>query len=260
MKKQMLLGASFIAVAPSMAQFAAAAPAAPAPAVVPPYNWTGFYGGFAAGYGWGHSHQSDPGTGATGSAGASGPMGPTGPMGPIGATGASGGIGGDGSYSVHGGLAGGTVGYNWQYGPWVIGLEGDYSWANISGSSNACGLNFGLPHNCGTTLESFGTVRGRIGYPLGATGNWLPYVTGGLALGELKAWDSLTPASGSDFRTGWTAGGGVETALTPNWTFKLEYLYFNLGNRQMFDIVPGVPESVSLQGNIVRAGINYKFR
>jgi opacity protein-like surface antigen len=153
----------------------------------------------------------------------------------------------------------GTLGYNWQQSAWVYGIEGDYSWADVSGSSNTCGTGAVPFHACGTKLESFGTLRGRIGYAMGATGNWLPYVTGGLAVGKLQAWDLLAGASGSDFRAGWTVGAGLETALTRNWTFKVEYLYVDLGSRQMFDIAPGVPETVSFTANIVRAGIDYKF-
>jgi opacity protein-like surface antigen len=165
----------------------------------------------------------------------------------------------DGSYDVQGGLIGGTLGYNWQQGPWVFGIEGDYSWADISGSSNTCGAGSGLPHSCGTKLESLGTARGRIGYATGATGTWLPYVTGGLAFGELNAWDNLIGVSGSDFRTGWTLGGGIETAFAPNWTFKVEYLYVDFGSQQMFNVAPGVPETVSFTANVIRAGINYEF-
>jgi len=164
---------------------------------------------------------------------------------------------GSGSYGVSGGFIGGTAGYNWQAGPWVLGVEGDYSWANIAGSSGSCG--FAPAHGCGTALESFGTLRGRVGYALGYRGTWLPYVTGGLAVGEVHAWDALTPASGSAFRAGWTLGAGFETVLAPNWTFKLEYLYMDLGSAHLFDIVPGVPETVSFRDNIFRIGINYKF-
>jgi opacity protein-like surface antigen len=130
---------------------------------------------------------------------------------------------------------------------------------NISGSSNTCGATSPSPHACGTKLDSLGTFRGRIGYAMGATGNWLPYVTGGLAVGELNAWDSLFPASGSDFRAGWTVGGGVEVGITRNWTAKIEYLYVDLGSQQMFNIVPGVPETVSFTANIIHGGINYRF-
>ena len=138
------------------------------------------------------------------------------------------------------------------------GIKGDYSWADVSGSSSTCGAVSGIPHPCGTRLESFGTVRGRIGYTVGI-GYWLPYITGGLAMGEVKAWDSLTGASGSQFRAGWTVGGGVEVALAPHWTVGLEYLYADLGKRQTFDIVPGVPENVSFSASFIRATIGYKF-
>ena len=206
---------------------------APAPIVAPLYNWTGPYIGIAGGYGWGHSDQTDPGR-------------------PPNA--------GNGSYSLTGGILGGTLGYNWQQGPWVFGVEGDYSWADISGSSNTCGLAPSVtPHSCGSKIESLGTLRGRIGYAMGATGNWLPYVTGGLAVGEVNAWDSLLSQSGSDFRAGWTVGGGVEVGITRNWTAKIEYLYVDLGSQQMFNIVPGVPETVSFTANIIRGGINYRF-
>jgi hypothetical protein len=75
-------------------------------------------------------------------------------------------------------------------------------------------------------------------------------VTGGLAVGELHAWDALTPSSGSAFRAGWTIGAGIETVLAPNWTFKFEYLYMDLGSAHLFDIVPGIPETVSFRDNI----------
>jgi outer membrane immunogenic protein len=54
-------------------------------------------------------------------------------------------------------------------------------------------------------------------------------------------------------------GAGVEVGVERNWTFKVEYLYVDLGSRQMFNVVPGVPETVSFTANIVRAGFNYKF-
>jgi outer membrane immunogenic protein len=94
---------------------------------------------------------------------------------------------------------------------------------------------------------------------MGWGGTWLPYVTGGLAVGEVHAWDALAPASGSAFRVGWTIGAGIEAALSQNWTFKVEYLYMDLGSANLFDIVPGIPESVSFRDNIFRIGINYKF-
>lgn len=206
-----------------------------------PDNWSGGYVGISGGGGFGHSNQTDLGGPGLGGGGGGG-----------------GGVG-DGSYSVNGGLLGGTIGYNWQAGRWVYGFEGDYSWADVSGRSDTCGLSAGNPHPCGTKLSSLGTLRGRVGYAAGATGNWLLYATGGLAVGEVGGWDALMPASGGMLRAGWTAGAGVETVIAPRWTVKAEYLYVDLGKAQLFDIQPGIPETVSFNAHIIRAGINYKL-
>jgi outer membrane immunogenic protein len=227
----------------------AAIGAAPAFAAPPSgvFNWTGPYGGIEGGGAWGHSSQTDDGL----------PPSPPPPPPPPPPTTCVDDDCGSGSFAVDGGFIGGTLGYNWQTGPWVLGIEGDYSWANITGSSSTCG--FAPPHGCGTTLDSFGTLRGRVGYAASWDGAWLPYITGGLAVGELHAWDALTPSSGSAFRAGWTVGAGVEAAINRNWTFKLEYLYMDLGSAQLFNIVPTVPETVSFTANVLRIGINYKF-
>ena len=222
------VGATFAAHAADLAVKAPIAPSA--------YSWTGSYGGIAGGYGWGHSDQTDSGI----------PVVP--PLVPR-----------DGSYPVRGGLFGGTLGYNWQQRPWVLGLEGDLSWADITGHSDLCGPLTATPLPCGTKLDALGTFRGRAGIAVGAAGNWLLYATGGLAVGRIHGWDALTPASGDVWRAGWTVGAGIETTLAPNWTAKLEYLYVDFGNAQVFNVVPGVSESVGLSANILRAGINYRF-
>ncbi|MGA8950151.1 MAG: outer membrane beta-barrel protein [Xanthobacteraceae bacterium] len=126
-------------------------------------------------------------------------------------------------------------------------------------ASNICGANSSAPHACGADMQSFGTLRGRIGYAVGSNGGWLPYVTGGLAVGDIKSWDAFWPASSSDFRAGWTIGGGIETILAANLTFKLEYLYADFGHWQAFDVVPGTPETVNFRTNIFRGGIDYAF-
>jgi outer membrane immunogenic protein len=220
-----VLGASSAQAASSMAQGTS--------------NWTGSYGGLEGGFGGGHSDQTDPGV----------------PVLPPATTDE----GEDGHYSAKGGLIGAAFGHNWQQGFTVFGLEGDFSWANISGRSDVCGPATVTPHPCGTKLDALGTFRGRAGYVTGANGNWLLYATGGLAVGDVRGWDSLTPAFGSDWRAGWTVGAGVETAFAPNWSAKLEYLYVDLGNAPVFNVVAGVPESVGLTASIVRAGLNYRF-
>jgi outer membrane immunogenic protein len=199
--------------------------------------WSGPYVGLSVGYGSGHSSQTDLGI-------------PTGPP-PI-PPGSS-----DGHYSLGGGLLGGTFGYNCQQSRWVFGVEGDYSWADINGSSSTCGTGGVTPHPCGTSLDSFGTLRGRVGYAIEPAGSILPYVTGGLSVGNVRGWDSLTPASGSSFRAGWNVGAGVEAMIAPRWTAKLEYLHTDLGRGHLFDVVPGVPETVSFRADVVRIGVNY---
>jgi opacity protein-like surface antigen len=256
---------------------------------VPFVSWSGPYAGLNAGYAGGHSDQTDrgfPASVAPASAAGSAPA-ATSPTVPsyyfesdgAGTTTTYGGgaviknastltltnttvspgvitVTGDGHYSVGGGLIGGTLGYNWQRGRWVFGIEGDYAWADVAGHSSACGSN---PHPCGTSLDSLGTFRGRIGYAVGSTGSLLPYLTGGAAFGNVRGWDSLMSASGTSVRPGWTAGAGIEAMITPQWTAKLEYLHSDFGGSQLFDIVPGIPETVDLRIDSVRVGLNYRF-
>ena len=191
-----------------------------APGVAVP-NWTGVYGGLSGGYSGGHSDQTDTGVLVL----------PTDVEEEE-----------DGRYSMRGGLLGGTFGYNWQQNSAVFGLEGDISWADISGRSNVCGPTGPTPHPCGTDLNALGTFRGRMGFATGPNGSWLLYGTGGLAVGYVRGWDALTPASGNDWRAGWTVGLGVEAAFAPNWSAKLEYLYADLGRAPVFNVVPGFPK------------------
>jgi outer membrane immunogenic protein len=157
-----------------------------------------------------------------------------------------------GGFNVSGGVIGGTAGVNWQLGHAVLGLEGDVDWSNLKGSatSTLC------PAGCTTSNDWLATVRGRAGY---AFDRFLPYVTGGLAVGDIK---TSTPgfAGGSQTNAGWTAGGGVELALTNNWTAKAEYLHVDLGNMNCgFSCGVVANNSVSLKSDMVRGGVNFRF-
>ena len=155
------------------------------------------------------------------------------------------------SNSPSGGMIGGTAGYNWQGAgsPWVFGLEGDIDWTNLK-DSTACG---GL--NCQTKNNWFGTVRGRVGY---AFDRFLPYFTGGLAIGDIEA--NRTGFIGSkDTNAGWTIGAGIEGVIAGNWTAKVEYLYADLGDTTCSAGACGVATNVDLTVNVVRAGLNYRF-
>jgi outer membrane immunogenic protein len=219
-------------------------------AAYPPLRWDGFHAGPQGGDGWGQQSQSGgrfvpsiiiitictsfcDGTGVA-----------------------------DGSYKLSGGLVGGTVGYDWQNGRYVFGLEGDGSWADISGSGT-CGFGGVAPHPCGGSVRALGTVRARLGYDLGNVSPWgggvLAYATGGLAVGDVHAWDSLLGTSGDKTAAGWTVGAGLEAMFAPNWSVKLEYLHVDLGNPAVFTAIPPNPEHVSTHFDVVRLGLNYHF-
>ncbi len=194
---------------------------APVYAPAPPFSWTGFYVGINGGGAWGRSDFDFAGART-------------------------------GGFDVSGGLVGGTIGYNYQTGPFVLGIEGDINWTSIRGSTPCLVGAF----SCETKNDWLGTARGRIGY---AFDRFMPYVTGGLAVGNIKA-DIPGLGSGSDTKAGWTVGGGLEYALYGNWTVKAEYLRVDLGT---FDcgLACGVvtPTNVKFDTNIVRAGVNFRF-
>jgi outer membrane immunogenic protein len=151
-----------------------------------------------------------------------------------------------------GGLVGGTAGYNWQFGSAVVGVEGDIDWANLKGTntSTLC------PAGCSTSDSWLSTVRGRVGYAFGGV---LPYVTGGLAVGDIRA---ATPgfAGATDTNAGWTVGGGLEFALPGNWSAKAEYLHVDLGRFNCgANCAVAATDNVSMHDDIIRAGVNYRF-
>jgi outer membrane immunogenic protein len=192
-----------------------------APPMAPVFSWTGFYLGINGGGAFGRSDWTSI----------------------------------PGRFDVSGGLIGGTLGYNWQTGPVVFGLEGDADWADISGST-AGGTCAGLP--CRTRSDFLATARGRLGY---AFDRFMPYITGGVAFGNIKAtYPGFTKVD--DTNAGWTVGGGVEFAFAPQWSAKVEYLHVDLGS---VDCVAGTAcflaagDNVNLKEEVVRGGINYRF-
>jgi outer membrane immunogenic protein len=200
--------------------------APPVPYVDLPFSWTGFYIGINGGYGFGHSSWSDPLVGTD-----------------------------SGRFHTNGALLGGQLGYNWQMGNVVLGLETDADWANLTGSGTGgvCIADGGGA--CQTRQDWLGTTRARIGY---AFGRWLPYVTGGAAYGDIKA--DQTNGTSTATRFGWTAGGGVEYSLDRNWSAKVEYLHLDLGTAGFFSAANGATNlSVPAIDNVVRAGINYHW-
>ncbi len=188
-------------------------------------NWSGFYVGLQGGYGWGNPDYLVPSTGF------------------------------DHSWSAAGGVVGGMAGYNYQISNIVIGLQGEYNAANITGSQ----VNT-LGHLQSASLDSFGSVDGRVGL---AWDRALLYGIGGVAFGNPRqtftAGGSTSFSGGQD--TGWDIGGGVEYRLMAGWTARAEYRHYDFGSVtvQPDGVVLGLPHTQKETADLARVGIAYTF-
>jgi outer membrane immunogenic protein len=246
MKKLLMATVGLVALGASAASAAdlAARPYTKAPALPPApiYTWTGFYLGVQGGGGWGRSDEvyfNAPNTAA---------------------------FVGTQNYDTSGGFVGGVAGYNWQSGAFVVGIEGDYHWADINGRSTV--INVGPP-NLGDTyftkLRGFGDIKGRVGY---AAGPVLWFVSGGAAVGDIQhRYDAaLNGGAGNTFvqndtRWGWTVGAGAEYMFAQNWSAKVEYNYIDLGKSTINYAAP--PTTIRSEWtdtfHTIKAGVNYHF-
>ena len=233
----MLAGAG-VAVAADLPYILPKAP----PPIQRVYDWTGFYVGVNVGGGWSNAKSSF--SVAPGPAFASV------------------------DNSLPGAVGGGQVGYNWQSGAMVLGVEADFQASSLKGGLDApCPplICTGLVASFNQKMPWFGTARGRVGY---ASDGWMIYATGGYAYSRLET-DAFASAGGvsasasvSETRSGWTAGGGIEVALSRNWTAKVEYLYLDFGTHNRTWTVPGIVvinDAGKLNANVARAGVNYRF-
>lgn len=187
----------------------------------PVYSWSGVYGGISGGYAWGKNEVLNQ-------------------------------VGGvSQSVSPSGGFGGVQLGYNYQFSPnWLIGGEIDMSFGDISDTGPT------IPA-ARSKFDAFGTARTRFGY---VQNNWLLYGTAGAIWLQDKTSivvPGSTIASVSGYHVDWVFGGGVEYAVDPRWSWKLEYLYAPFGRN--FDFGEGPNESRKPTLNIVRVGLNYKF-
>jgi len=192
-----------------------------------PFSWTGFYAGINGGYAWGQSSWSDPAVGAS-----------------------------SGNFNTSGGLIGGQLGYNWQTGALVLGIETDADWMSVKGSTagvgGVCADGGG---QCQTQQSWVGTTRARVGY---AFDRWLPYVTGGVAYGNIQAVQPTGTTTNTN--VGWAAGGGLEYGIDRNWSAKFEYLHIDLGTAAFMGAASGTSTlAVPVTNELVRVGINYHW-
>ena len=228
MKKLLLASAALIVLssAAAAADLAGAPVYTKAPIINPGVNWTGFYIGAMGGYGWSDHVRVTVGGVTTTETGD----------------------------DINGGFAGGTIGYNWQTGSWVFGLEADGAWADLSNSVSSLGVTVT------DRIDAFGTVTGRIGYASGAT---LFYAKGGYAWADNELSASVagfgTVFSESHLHSGWTLGGGLEYLFTHNWSGKLEYMYADYDSQTyVAGLTPG-GVGFGAAVHTVKAGVNYHF-
>jgi outer membrane immunogenic protein len=206
-----------------------APPPSPAPVFVPPaFTWTGFYLGGNFGGGWSSTTFTDNLTG-----------------GAVTATNA-------------GWLGGGQVGFNYQFGAAVVGVEATFDWSSLGVNPPAWTVA-GLTSTASLSTKWVTTAAARLGYAADralfygkAGGGWV----GNSATISTSTGASLTT---SNTNSGWLVGGGLEYAFTPNWTGKLEYDY--LGLQGWTATSPIVADSVNVkrQLNIFTVGFNYKL-
>jgi outer membrane immunogenic protein len=157
-------------------------------------------------------------------------------------------------------LGGGQVGYNWQSGNWVFGVELDGQGTSQDATWNGT-VGGGGTVSQATSLPWFMTARGRVGYAFAPM--WMVYVTGGGAWGEVKS-VVTAPAPGPGTTTwdttrgGWVIGAGVEGAINRQWSWKAEYLHVDLGSGStvLFGIAPA---SLGVTNDIGRVGVNFRL-
>jgi outer membrane immunogenic protein len=177
----------------------------------------------------------------------------------------------DSDLDLNGFIAGGQIGCNfWQNDRWVLGIEGQASWADFDEGRDFTGpFAAGDLRRLRTENDIIGSIAARFGYAFGATGQTLWFVKGGAAFVHHRhiADISIDPVAfvvsetDRDLRWGWMVGTGFEQALSGNWSIKAEY-NFSQFQRRDFDLcLAGVCESFDARHHmhVVKVGINYRF-
>ena len=241
--KKLVLAASLVVFGTAAASAADLAPSyykAPPPMLSPLYDWSGFYAGINGG--WGTSHNCWTRTATAGAA-----------VLPV----------SEGCHDASGGTVGGQLGYRWQAGPWVFGLEAQGNWADFRGSNTS--LLFGGLATNRTKIDAFGLFTGQVGY---AWNNVLAYVKGGAAVTDNR-FDGLstiggfvTDTAGSNTKWGGTVGAGIEYAFAPNWSAAVEYDHLFMGSDNYAFNTAGLAtrnESIKQDADLVTVRVNYRF-
>jgi outer membrane immunogenic protein len=231
MKKMLLVTASLVALgaaAPAVAADLAARPYTKAPPMVQAaYDWSGFYIGLNGGGATSHKCWNF-----------------------------FGGVS-EGCHDATGGTVGGQVGYRWQQGPIVFGVEAQGNWADFSGD-NASQVILGDRNR--TKIDAFGLFTGQIGY---AFNNVLLYAKGGAAVTDTKYDVFAVPGglllgSNSNTRWGGVVGAGVEYGFASNWSVGFEYDHLFM-DRQTVTFPFLQSDSIKQDVDLFTARVNYRF-
>lgn len=159
--------------------------------------------------------------------------------------------------SVSGFLGGGQAGYNWQSGAFVFGVEIDFDGISLSNNNNHPWSSYWRYDNNGAFLFD---ATARLGYAMGPA---LFYAKGGYAYIDadvnLHPYSSYYYNNTSTGLNGWTIGGGVEYLMSPSWSLKAEYLYFDFGkvDQTIYGYTYGINHQLEI--NTFKAGLNYHF-
>ncbi|HUI21129.1 MAG TPA: outer membrane protein [Methylocella sp.] len=252
-RKLLLASVGAIALSGSAALAADLPSRAPPPAYIPPapiFTWTGIYVGGQIGYAWSSGNNNFNGFD---------PFFPGTPylVSSVGGT-------------PNGVIGGANVGYNYQINQWVLGIEGDVNGTSLSNTAVAA-FPDGTSLSVHSTSDIQGSIRGRLGV---AWDRALIYATGGVAFGgfntDVTLANSVVPFFGSGSvsttRVGWTVGGGIQYAVTNNWSVRAEYRYTDWGNINDgtfggFAAAPGAyfDGNRRINQNQVQVGFDYKF-
>ncbi|MCK1549490.1 porin family protein [Bradyrhizobium sp. 177] len=241
MRKLLLTAAGALALglsAPASAADMAARPYTKAPPMVAAiYDWSGFYIGANAG--WGSSRNSWDSVAPFL-------------------------VGPEGSHDATGGVAGGQVGYRWQTGTWVFGLEAQGDWADLRG--NNLSTLFGPGFRNDSRINAFGLFTGQLGW---ATNNVLFYVKGGAAVTDNRnriystATGAVLATTGDDTRWGGTVGVGLEYGFAPGWSAGVEYDHLFMQDRTLTFTGPAGlafgADRIRQDVDLVTVRVNYKF-
>jgi outer membrane immunogenic protein len=242
MKKFLLGAAGFVALvltAPASAADLAARPYTKAPPMIAAiYDWSGFYIG--ANGGWGSSRNCWD------------------VLPPAVVVAAR-----EGCHDATGGVAGGQIGYRWQSGGWVFGLEAQGNWADLRGSNVSQAFAGSINRS---KIDAFGLFTGQVGY---AWNNALLYVKGGAAVTDSRydirnaATNVLIANTGDQTRWGGTIGAGVEYGFAPNWSAGVEYDHIFSQDKNLTFTAPGgafvQTDRVRQDVDLVTARVNYRW-